>query len=211
MSTTSTALRAGSIVSGSGRAGIDVRLIRKPSGVDRKRGDDDLGRVPSKRVFAEDFPVIALAESVAFVVVHRAGGLLQELLHVATSGGRGVQKQDAAGFAARALPGVRDVAREERAGAWATDGHLVADLEGDLAGEHPVDLVAVTVQMEEALGPDGHGFLEEHDALIGLVAEQLQGGEAAGRHHVEMLPAARGYDEAFGCAHVGILPRGDRG
>src|SRR5207302_6467229 len=62
--------------------------------------------------------------------------------------------------------------------------------------------------MEEALGADGHGFLEEHDALIGLVAEELQGGEAAGRRHVEMLPAARGHDKAFCCGHVGVLPRG---
>src|SRR5213592_2000842 len=62
--------------------------------------------------------------------------------------------------------------------------------------------------MEEALGADGHGFLEQHDALIGLVAEELQGGEAAGRRHVEMLPAARGHDKAFCCGHVGVLPCG---
>src|SRR6266446_3112379 len=62
--------------------------------------------------------------------------------------------------------------------------------------------------MEEALRADGHGFLEEHDALIGLAAEELQGGEAAGRRHVEMLPAARGYDKAFCCAHVGVPPCG---
>src|SRR5437867_8220001 len=65
--------------------------------------------------------------------------------------------------------------------------------------------------MEEALGADGHGFLEQHDALIGLVTEELQGGEAAGRRHVEMLPAARGYDKAFCCAHVGDLPCGGMG
>src|SRR5438552_6347331 len=59
--------------------------------------------------------------------------------------------------------------------------------------------------MEEALGADGHDFLEQHDALIGLVAEELQGGEAAGRRHVEMLPATRGYDKAFCCGHVGLL------
>src|SRR5438045_1669822 len=60
--------------------------------------------------------------------------------------------------------------------------------------------------MEEALGAGGHGFLEQHDALIGLVAEELQGGEAAGRDHVEMLPATRGYDKALCCGHVGVLP-----
>jgi hypothetical protein len=100
---------------------------------------------------------------------------------------------------------MRDVAREERAGAGPADGNLVADLEGDLAGEHPRDLVAVAVQMEEALGAHGQGFLEQHDAFIGLVADELQGGEAAGRHHVEMLPAARGYDKAFPAGHVGVL------
>src|SRR5919106_2065355 len=57
--------------------------------------------------------------------------------------------------------------------------------------------------MGEALGADGHGFLEQHDALIRLVAEELQGGEAARRRHVEMLPTARGYDKAFRCVHVG--------
>jgi hypothetical protein len=62
--------------------------------------------------------------------------------------------------------------------------------------------------MEEALGADGHGFLEQHDALIGLVADELQGGEAAGRRHVEMLPATRGHDKAFCCAHVGVLSCG---
>src|SRR6266513_4463331 len=62
--------------------------------------------------------------------------------------------------------------------------------------------------MEETLGADGYGFLEQHDALIGLVADELQGGEAAGRRHVEMLPAARGHDKAFCCGHVGVLPCG---
>src|SRR2546422_362011 len=60
--------------------------------------------------------------------------------------------------------------------------------------------------MEETLGADGHGFLEQHDALISLVAEELQGGEAAGRCHVKMLSAARGYDEALCCGHVSLLP-----
>src|SRR6266850_4830481 len=55
--------------------------------------------------------------------------------------------------------------------------------------------------MEQALGADGHGFLEEHDALVGLVADELQGGEATGRAHVEMLPTARGYDDTVCCVH----------
>src|SRR5688572_22496167 len=62
--------------------------------------------------------------------------------------------------------------------------------------------------MEQALGADGHGFLEHHDALAGLVAEELQGRESAGRRHVQMLPLPRWYDEAFRCRHVGVLPCG---
>src|SRR5258708_6251621 len=84
----------------------------------------------------------------------------------------------------------------------AADGDLVADLEGELAGEHPGDLGAVAVQMEEARGAGRQGFLEQHDALAGLAAEELQGKGAARRRRVEMLPAARGYDKAFGRDHV---------
>jgi hypothetical protein len=82
-----------------------------------------------------------------------------------------------------------------------SDAHLVADLERDLTGAHPGNLVTVAVPMETALGADGHGFLEQHDPLVGLVAEELQGGEAAGRSHVEMRSTARGYDKAFCCVH----------
>src|SRR5216683_2109398 len=99
---------------------------------------------PSKRVWTDDFPAVALAEFVAFIVVDRAGAV-QELLDVAAGGGRGVEKQDAAGFAAGVLPSMRDVAREERAGSGPADGDIVADLKGDLAGEHPGDLVTVAV------------------------------------------------------------------
>src|SRR5713226_6782556 len=88
---------------------------------------------PSKRVWAVDFPAVTLTESFAFLVVGRPGGALQELLDEAAGGGRGVEKQDAAGFAAGVLPGMGDVARQERAGARPADGNLVADLKGDLA------------------------------------------------------------------------------
>jgi hypothetical protein len=42
---------------------------------------------------------------------------------------------------------VKDGARDERSdeGAGAADRNLVADLKGDLAGEHPGDLIAVVV------------------------------------------------------------------
>src|SRR5207245_10007194 len=106
-------------------------------------------RTPSERVWTDDFPEVAIAELVAFVVVDRA--VVQELLDVAAGCGRGVHEQDAAGFAAGALPGMRDVAREERAGAGPADGDLVADLEGDLADEYPGDLVASAVPVDVAL------------------------------------------------------------
>src|SRR5262245_25247862 len=131
---------------------------------------------------------------------------MQELLDVAAGGGWRVEKQDPTGFAARVLPRVGDVAREEGAGAGAANAHLVADLERDLAGEHPGDLVAVPVQMEETLGAGGHGLLEQHDALIGLVTEKLQRGEAAGRRHVETRSAAGGHDKASCCVHADLLP-----
>jgi hypothetical protein len=44
---------------------------------------------------------------------------------------------------------MRDIAREEGACAGTADGDVVADLERDLSGEHPGDLIAVAVQVEE--------------------------------------------------------------
>src|SRR5260370_40051014 len=106
----------------------------------------------SKRVRPDHFPAVAPADFVAFVFVDRTAGALQERLDVGAGGGRGVEKQHAAGFAAGVLPGMRDVAREERAGAGPADADLLADLEGDPGGEPPGDLVAVGVPMEEARG-----------------------------------------------------------
>jgi hypothetical protein len=134
---------------------------------------------PSKRVWADDVPAVALAEFVGFVAVDWAGGALQELLDVAAAGGRGVEKQDAAGFAAGVSMHAGRCAGRTRT-CRPADGNLVADLKGDLAGEHPGDLVAVAVYMEEALGADRYGFLEQHAALIGLVAEELKAAERPG-------------------------------
>src|SRR5688572_24119443 len=92
------------------------------------------GRVTSQRVRADDLPVVAIADFLALVVAHRPG-VLFEILDVAAGGGRGVHEQDAAGFGPRALPRIRDVAREERAGAGTADAHLVADHERDLSRE----------------------------------------------------------------------------
>src|SRR5262249_21265822 len=49
------------------------------------------------------------------------------------------------------------------------------------------------------------GLLEHHDALVGLVTEQLQRGKATGRPHVQMRSAARGHDNAFFCVHDDVL------
>src|SRR2546428_4054757 len=134
---------------GARRVGIETPSFFRPrrtraSGRKARREAPRKAAPSLKRVWTDDFPAVALAEFIAFVVVDRSGAF-QELLDVAAGGGRGVQKQDAAGFAAGVLPGMRDVAREERAGAGAADGNIVADLKGDLAGEHPGDLVAVAV------------------------------------------------------------------
>src|SRR5258705_13846644 len=146
----------------------------------------------SKRVRADHFPAVALADPLAFVFVDRTRGALQERLDVGAGGGRGVEKQHAAGFAAGVLPGMRDVAREERAGAGTADADLLADLEGDLALEHPSDLVAVAVKMEGAHGAGGHGFLEQHEALTGAAARRLSGAGTARGPPAQDRPAAAG-------------------
>src|ERR1700736_4207372 len=160
-------------------------------------------KVPSKRVWADDLPAVAFEEFVAFVVVGRTA--LRERLDEAPGGGRGVEKQDAAGFAAGVLPGMRDVARHECAGAGPADRDRVSDHKSEFAGEHPGDLVAVAVQMQEACGTGRQGLLEHHDALIGLATKQLQGKGTAGRRRVKTLTAPREYDKAFRSAHVGVL------
>jgi hypothetical protein len=53
------------------------------------------------------------------------------------------------------------------------------------------------VEMEEALGAGGQGFLEHHDALTGLATEERQRKGVAGCRRVETLSAARGYFDAI--------------
>ena len=53
---------------------------------------------PSKRVWADDFPAVALEEFVVFVGVDRAA--LRKILEEAAGSGLGVEKQRAGGFAA---------------------------------------------------------------------------------------------------------------
>src|SRR5882672_7394614 len=71
-------------------------------------------RVSSKRIGTDEFPAVALAELSPFVVVYRSAGAVHELLDVAAGGGRRVEEHHTAGLAARVLPGMLDVAREER-------------------------------------------------------------------------------------------------
>src|SRR5207249_8439586 len=75
----------------------------------RRKGSGSAEPTASQRVWTDDFPAVALAEFLALIVVHGAG-TMQQLLDVAAGGGRGVEKHDAAGVAARVLPRIRDVA-----------------------------------------------------------------------------------------------------
>jgi FKBP-type peptidyl-prolyl cis-trans isomerase 2 len=55
---------------------------------------------------------------------------------------------------------MREVVRHERAGVGHADGDIVTDLECELVGEHPGHLIDVAVQMEDAFGAGGQGFLD---------------------------------------------------
>src|SRR5581483_11281490 len=94
-------------------------------------------------------PAVAVAEKLPFGVGLRP--MLEQFLDVAAGSRRRVKKDDAAGAAADVFPGVRDAPRHERAGAGAARCHRIADLERELAGDNPGDLVAVMVQVVETL------------------------------------------------------------
>jgi hypothetical protein len=125
----------------------------------------------SKRIWSDNFPAVALKKICSFVVIHRVPP--RKFFNETSSGCRGVKKQHAAGFVACILPGMGDVTRHERTGSRATDGYLVADLEGEFAGKNPGDLIAVVVQMMDARSARGQGLLEHHDTLASLTTEEL--------------------------------------
>src|SRR5438105_10623837 len=107
---------------------------------------------------------------------------------------------------------MRHVAREEGTGAGSALGSLLADLEGELAFEHPGDLIAVVMQVMPARRSGGRGLLEHHDAVVRLAAEQLQVKGAARRARLFVaFPAASGYDDALGCGHGVLLRSRHRG
>src|ERR1700722_17730091 len=91
------------------------------------------------------------------------------------AGHRGrVEEYDAARHGAAVLPRMRHVARHESTSARTATDHVIADLEGELALEHPRDLVAVMVQMKPAVLAAGrHRLLEQGHALPSLATEQL--------------------------------------
>src|SRR5690242_1705093 len=99
---------------------------------------------------------------------------------------------------------MRHVPRHERACSRATDGHFVADLEGDLSGDDPGDLIAVVVQVVETCGAGRQNLLEHHDALVGLVSEEFQVKRTTGRRRIEMFSAAGWYNKALCRVHVRV-------
>src|SRR6516165_10641982 len=94
-------------------------------------------------------------------------------------------------------------ARHESAGARTADRDLLADLEGDLAGEHIGHLVAVVVQVIGRLRSGRRGFLKHHHALAGLPAQELERRRSARRHLPHPSLTGR-YDKTF-CLHRSIL------
>jgi hypothetical protein len=69
---------------------------------------------------------MALEKFFVFVVI--GGAALRERLDEAARSSWGIEKQDAARFAASVLPGMRHVARHECAAARPANGYFVADL-----------------------------------------------------------------------------------
>src|SRR3954464_15833857 len=94
----------------------------------------------SERTGPEHFPA-GFLQPLLEVAIGRA---LEHLLDEFAGAGRCVEEDDAARHGAAVLPGVRHVARHEATSARPAGRHLVADPEGELALEHPGDLVAVT-------------------------------------------------------------------
>jgi hypothetical protein len=84
---------------------------------------------------------VALEKFFVFVVI--GGAALRERLDEAARSSRGIEKQDAASFAASVLPDMRHVARHECAGARPANSYFAADFEGELPGwplTHPAFL-----------------------------------------------------------------------
>src|SRR5258707_1683416 len=159
-----------------------------------------------KRRGAEELPAVALQRLGQLALAHRGEVALRAVLLLDQPArlGRRVKKQHPPGVRAGALPGMRHAARHEGIGAGAADRDLVADHEGDLAAQDVGHLVAVVMQMKGALGAGRNGFLEDHDAVAGRAAQQLER-ELPARRPARHLALSRLYDDALR-THRWFLP-----
>jgi hypothetical protein len=93
--------------------------------------------------------------------------------------------------------------RDEGAGARTADRDLVADLEGDLAGEHVDHLVTVVVQVISRLRARRCRFLKHHHAIAGLPAQEFERRRPT-RCHLPYSSLTGRYDKTF-CLDRSIL------
>src|SRR5260370_25642018 len=98
---------------------------------------------------------------------------------------------------------MRYAARQEGTGARPADRYLVVNLEVYAAAQHVGHLVAIAVKMKCRIGAGRRGFLEQHDAVAGVAAQQLERGRAAGCD-AQYRAAARWHDKAL-LDHLEIL------
>ena len=124
----------------------------------------------------DDLPAVTPADFIGLGSIDRPGRPCQLFLEKPTGPGRGVEEQHAAGFGAGVFPGMWHAARNEGAGARPADRYLVANLEGYLAAQHVGHLVAIAVKMKSRIGAGRRGFLEQHDAVASIAAQQLKRG-----------------------------------
>src|SRR6202040_3727048 len=130
----------------------------------------------SKRWRTDDLPAMPAPHLVGLRSIGGPGRPRQLFLEKTAGTGRGIEKQHAAGFGAGVFPRMRYAARQEGTGARPADRYLVANLEGYFAAQHVGHLVAIAVKMKCRLGAGRRGFLEQHDAVASIAAQQLKRG-----------------------------------
>src|SRR6516164_4678410 len=159
----------------------------------------------SKRRRPDDLPAMAPVRGSDVLRIKRLIGALQplRLLEKPARSGRGIKEQHPSRLRTRVLPGVSEPALHEGTGAGTAHRNLVADLEGDLAGQHIGDLVTVVVQVIGRLRSDRCGFLKHHHALAGLPTQQLERRRST-RSHLPHPSLTGRYDKTF-CFHRSIL------
>src|SRR3954447_3686106 len=153
-----------------------------------------------------------LADLGKVLLAYRAGRAMQHILEEFSRSPGRIEEQHLARLGAGALPGMRDVARHEGAGAGPANGDGVADLERDLAAENIGDFVAVAMEVHGRHGPDRSHLLEHHQALLRLAVLQFERCCPTRRHishrplpwqlydtvrvHGRSLPVVRSYKKA---------------